>query len=263
MKTSSYTSFLTLQEKRMPFYLATIGRVSYQTVVHRPLGIEHCQFLYTLHGKGNVFINGQTFELKQGSMLYLPPHIAHEYHCVDEHWETAYITFGGSGLHQFWDLEPSVWSNGKDFTFEKWFHILESYEHKPNMEKELSITLYAMLLEYKEKVSYVSSSSRKKKHMLTLAMHELSENPEPSLDRIAKKIGVSEAHFCRIFKEYTGFRPFEYMNRLKLHKAKELLKSTDMSIKDVSEAVGYESHSYFSKLFKRYIGVAPSEYRRR
>ena len=261
MVISSYSTFLTTQEKNMPFFLATIGRVNYQTVVHRPLGIEHHQFLYTLSGKGSVFISGKTFELKPGSMLYLPPNIAHEYHCVEDKWETAYITFGGSGLNNFWDFEPSVWTNGQDFEFEKWFDILESYKNNPDMEKERSITLYALLIEFKEKAIYVSNSAKKKKHIFTLAMHELCECTEPNLENIAKKIGVSESHFCRVFKEYTGFRPFEYMNRLKLHKAKELLKSTDMSVKEVSEAVGFASHSYFSKLFKYYIGVTPSEYR--
>ncbi len=258
---SNYAPFLTLREKSMPFFLATIGRVSYQKIVHRPLGIEHYQLLYTLSGRGNVFINGQTFELKPGSLLCLPPNIAHEYHCIEAKWETAYITFGGSGLDNFWDFEPSVWINGEDFEFEKWFAILESYKRKPDMEKELSVTLYAMLLEFKEKVNYVSKSAKKKRHIFTLAMHEMSKNNELSLENIAKKIGVSEAHFCRIFKEYTGFRPFEYINRLKVHKAKELLKNSDMSVKEVSEAVGYTSHSYFSKLFKYYVGVTPSEYR--
>lgn len=262
MLISEYASFLTSQEKSMPFYLATIGKVTYQTIVHRPLGIEDAQLLYTLRGRGNVFINGRTFELNEGKLLYLPPNSAHEYHCVGEKWETAYITFGGSGLNNFWNFEPSVWSNGKEFEFEKWFAILETYKNNYGKEKESSLTLYAMLLEFREKVLYMSSAASNKKHIFTLAIHEMSENAEPSLKDIADKIGVSEAHFCRIFKEYTGFRPFEYINHLKIHKAKELLKDTEMSIKEVSETVGYESHSYFSMLFKRYIGVSPSEYRR-
>ena len=250
-----------MQEKKLPFYVTTIGKVNHQTVVHRPLGIEHCQLLYTIHGKGNAFIEGRSFILKKNSILYLPPNVAHEYYCISDTWETIYITFGGSGLNNFWTFEPSVWNNGESFEFDKWFNILQAYKNKPNMEKELSITLYTMLLNFKEKVIYTSSSSKKKKYILTMAMHEISESDSPCLSQFAKKMGISEAHFCRIFKEYTGFRPFEYKNRLKIHQAEELLNQTDMSIKEICNTVGYESHSYFSMLFKRYIGITPKEYR--
>lgn len=262
MLITSYAPFLTLQEKKMPFYVATIDRVSNQTVVHRPLGIEHHQFLYTVGGCGTAFLDGRTYELKKGMMLYLPPNTAHEYHCDTGIWETIYITFGGSGLVAFWDFEPSVWAEFKSFDFESRYDVLYSYKHRPEAVKELSVALYSMLLELKDSVEGISPSAREKKHIMTRAMHELAESDEPSLERIASRIGISEAHFCRMFKEYTGFRPFEYMNLLKLQKAKELLKNTEMSISEISQSVGYESHSYFSMLFKRYMGVTPTEYRR-
>ena len=254
--------FLTLQEKKMPFYVSTIDRVSHQMVVHRPLGIEHHQFLYTVSGCGIAFLDGKTYELKKGMMLYLPPNTAHEYHCDIDSWETMYITFGGSGIASFWDFEPSVWGELKSFDFESWHEVLYSYKSRPEAVKELSVALYSMLLELKDSVEGISPSAREKKHILTLAMHELAESSELSLERIASRIGISEAHFCRIFKEYTGFRPFEYMNLLKLQRAKELLKNTEMSISEIAKSVGYESHSYFSMLFKRYMGITPTEYRR-
>ena len=263
MVVSKYISFLTPQEEAMPFYLASIGRVAYQTIVHRPLGIEHGQILYTVSGNGGVFIIGITYELKQGQILYLPPNTAHEYHCVGERWETLYITFGGSGLKQFWEFEPSVWRDEERLCFPRWFEILENYKKKPHMEKEISVTLYAMLLEFKEKLLHVSPVEKKKKHILSLAIHEMAKDKALNLEDIAKKVGVSKGYFCRIFKDYTGYRPFEYVNRLKIHRAKELLRDTDLSVQEICLLVGYESHSYFSMLFKKYIGISPSEYRQR
>ena len=58
MKISEYLSFATLIEKNLPFYIATIGNPKYQPPVHRPLGIEDYQLLYTLGGEGCCFING-------------------------------------------------------------------------------------------------------------------------------------------------------------------------------------------------------------
>ena len=89
----------------------------------------------------------------------------------------------------------------------------------------------------------------------------MTENSNVNLSDIVSMLNISEEHFCRIFKDYTGFRPFEYINRLKIQKAKELLKNSELNIKDISFQTGFENHSYFSKLFKRYTGCTPSEYR--
>ena len=262
MNISGYAVFLTLAEKKMPLYLPTIGEVKYQTVVHRPYGIEDGQFLYTTGGKGSAFVDGETYELTEGTLFYLPPNTAHEYHCDGETWETYYITFGGKGLNGLWDAKAFIRNNAFDFEFKKWFDILHKYKSVPNMEKEISVTLYAMLLEFREKLEGISDTARKKRHILTGAIHEMAEKRTVILEDIARRSGMSEAHFCRVFREYTGYRPFEYINLLKVQKAKELLKSTDLSISEIADSVGYESHSYFSKLFKRYTGKTPTAYRR-
>lgn len=68
--------------------------------------------------------------------------------------------------------------------------------------------------------------SGKKMHLMTRALHYMSDNRDLSLSDIAAQFNISEEHFCRVFKEYTGYRPFEYLNLVKLQKAKELLKNT-------------------------------------
>ena len=98
-------------------------------------------------------------------------------------------------------------------------------------------------------------------HLMTRALHYMSDNRDLSLSDIAAQFNISEEHFCRVFKEYTGYRPFEYLNLVKLQKAKELLKNTSLSIGEVCIESGFESHSYFSMLFKRSNGCTPGEYR--
>jgi transcriptional regulator GlxA family with amidase domain len=64
-----------------------------------------------------------------------------------------------------------------------------------------------------------------------------------------------------VFKIETGLTPSEYLARLRMDKARQLLKTTFLSIKQIMAAVGYNSKSYFAKHFKRHCGVTPSEYR--
>jgi AraC-like DNA-binding protein len=84
-----------------------------------------------------------------------------------------------------------------------------------------------------------------------------------TLTEIAEAINVSDDHLSRVFKIETGFSPIDYLIRVRLDKARQLLKTSFLSVKEVMAAVGYNSKGHFSKHFKRRFGVTPSEYRRR
>lgn len=83
-----------------------------------------------------------------------------------------------------------------------------------------------------------------------------------SLDVISARLGFDPSYFCRIFKAAVGATPVEYLNFVRVCKAEKLLASTDMSILEVSGAVGISSVSYFNRIFKRYNGIAPTQFRR-
>lgn len=83
-----------------------------------------------------------------------------------------------------------------------------------------------------------------------------------TLDELAELIGLSKFHLSRSFKQYTGFAPKQYVNRVRITKACHLLSSTELSVAQVSEKMGYHSPFYFSEQFKNIIGYSPSEYRK-
>lgn len=262
MKISGYLSFATLIEKGLPFYIATIGNPKYQPPVHRPLGIEDCQLLYTVSGEGCCFINGKSYIVGRGDLVYLPSGTPHEYHCSAGAWETLYITFNGTGLKGFFDFEPTVLTADSRLCFKERYSRLYELKRNPEMFKQASVELYSLLLSVREFTAPAAVVSGKKVHLMTRALHYMSDNRELSLGEIAAQFNISEEHFCRVFKQYTGFRPFEYLNLVKLQKAKELLKNTSLSIGEVCRESGFESHSYFSMLFRRSNGCTPGEYRK-
>jgi AraC family transcriptional regulator len=82
------------------------------------------------------------------------------------------------------------------------------------------------------------------------------------LDRLARAAGMSAFHFSRQFKEATGFSPSRYFIRMRMSKARLLLRETRRSVVDVGLAVGYSSPSHFAHVFRREVGVSPTDYRR-
>lgn len=81
------------------------------------------------------------------------------------------------------------------------------------------------------------------------------------LSEVAAMLSFDESYFCRLFKNATGATFTEYLNFVRISKAEKLLKKTQKSILEISEAVGFSSVSYFNRIFKKYHHVSPRAYR--
>lgn len=99
--------------------------------------------------------------------------------------------------------------------------------------------------------------------MVNRARLRIRENLESSLtiQRVAEDLGVSYSNFRKLFKEYTGISPATYQQDLRLQRAKELLSTTDLSVKEIAYRLNFESPDYFSAKFKAKTGRRPSELR--
>ena len=70
-------------------------------------------------------------------------------------------------------------------------------------------------------------------------------------------------YFTKAFVKFMGETPIYYLNRLRISKAKELMKNNDLSLDEISSSVGYRNSSSFTEAFKRIIGILPKEYRKK
>lgn len=87
-------------------------------------------------------------------------------------------------------------------------------------------------------------------------------NTDINMSRLSKKFELSQRSLNRRFKQATGLSPVQYLQEIRLEKAKELLKTSNIAIAEVAYNVGYPDSAYFSALFKRVISLSPGEYRR-
>lgn len=83
-----------------------------------------------------------------------------------------------------------------------------------------------------------------------------------SLDAVAKHFFMSKSYLSRIFKQVTGYTVNEYINVSRIQEAGRLLIESDLSVTQISEAVGYESITYFERIFLSHKGTSPLKYRR-
>ena len=82
-----------------------------------------------------------------------------------------------------------------------------------------------------------------------------------AIQDIARDMGVSYSNFRKLFKEFAGVSPALYQQELRIQRAKELLATTDMSVKQIAYRLRFDSPDYFSSKFKMKTGMKPSEFR--
>lgn len=82
-----------------------------------------------------------------------------------------------------------------------------------------------------------------------------------SLEGLAQEVGMSRATFAELFRKTFGRPPMEYLKEMRLHRAAELLATTDLAVKEIADRVGFESRSHFTRAFKEFSGLQPTEYR--
>ncbi|QGQ99865.1 response regulator [Paenibacillus psychroresistens] len=84
---------------------------------------------------------------------------------------------------------------------------------------------------------------------------------EISLVDVSTRFHIEPSYFSKLFKAVTNENFIEYLTRLRMEKACELLSSTEQKINEIAELTGYENQRYFSQVFKKFTGLTPSEYR--
>ena len=82
------------------------------------------------------------------------------------------------------------------------------------------------------------------------------------LDELSDVSGYNKYYMCRLFKKYFGMSPQDYIIHLRILKAKELLRDTDISIQAISDMVGIGDLNYFYRIYKARTGLSPGAYRK-
>jgi AraC-like DNA-binding protein len=93
-----------------------------------------------------------------------------------------------------------------------------------------------------------------------LAFIEANFARDISLNEVARIACMSPAHFCRFFKKVTGKTLTEYILRIRIDKAKEMLLRNNLSVSQIGFEVGFENPSYFHRIFRRFTRLTPREF---
>jgi transcriptional regulator GlxA family with amidase domain len=75
-------------------------------------------------------------------------------------------------------------------------------------------------------------------------------------------VNLSVPHFSAVFRRRTGLSPINYLIRMRIQRACELLDTSDLGVEHISRKVGYDDHHYFCRIFRKTMGTTASRYRK-
>ena len=133
---------------------------------------------------------------------------------------------------------------------------MTTYEELQKWFQEKMVNICRAIRDQKED----QSNSAVKKAMLYI---QENYSKDISLDDVSGQVNISPYYFSKIFKEETGENFIEYLTRIRIDKAKELLVDENVSVKEAGIKSGYSDPNYFSRIFKKQMDMTPSEYKAR
>jgi AraC-like DNA-binding protein len=89
------------------------------------------------------------------------------------------------------------------------------------------------------------------------------QGEELRLTTVARAVNTSPFYFCKMFKKATGLNFTDYVSRLRIEKAKNLLLNRNLRVSEIAYEVGFQSLTHFNRVFKKVLGVPPTRYRTR
>ena len=241
--------------------------------VERGRVLDEYQLLYLVEGEGVLSTSAvKNVRLKAGDMFLVFPGVWHTYHPVEGNvWKSYWIGFKGRNMddrmnYGFLSIDKPVYNIGYSSDVVMLYRTaIKAAKEEGACSQQLLAGIVNNLLGLMYSLERNMKLNRRGGYveMIAKARIMIREGVESKITvhEIAAELGSSYSNFRKLFKEYTGMSPALYQQNLRLQRAKELLSSTDMSIKEIAYRLNFDSPDYFSSKFKAKVGCKPSEYR--
>lgn len=155
------------------------------------------------------------------------------------------------------------YKTGADAYMEKPFEInslLENVRNRLYLREQIRLkyTHNSITAETEKPITSVDDAFLFK---LNKVIVENMENDELNVEFISQELGISRASLYNRLKALTGMGASEYVNKLRIEKAMELLRQTELNMTEIAERTGFSTSRYFSTAFKKYTGITPTQYK--
>lgn len=265
-----YLASPSIYAKDFFYYMLSVGhfycKSSYYTA-RQPGEYDSYLLIYVLSGRLTVTAPGFTGHAGAGDTVLLNCYDKHSYGAL-EPTEFYYIHFDGNNsssfvnelLRQYGNIfRTDYHSRHSAFIYDI---VTKLSSQSPITESEISITIHTLLCQLGtlNTGTYMGKYPQPVNDLLQILNRDYSKSM--TVADISHRLNVSEQHLSRLFKCHLGISPYKYLTKLRINTAALLLISTNMTIADITDSVGFSSESNFIKYFRSVYNTTPSKYRK-
>lgn len=240
---------------------------------------EHLRIEINYVKKGNciLYLDNESVNFRAGEIMIIPSGVRHTFEAnsngttlmqleflpeMFSHFHTQYIDENG--------VTPQILFSGKNKLIKivnnvRIIQTIQRIVNELNLKNEyythLVIMYYAELLiliyrHMNETGLPISTPDVLKK---AISYFQLNYPKEISITDVAIHTGIGERYLRKLFSQYLNLSPLDYLRQIRINKAVELLKNTEMSVKEICFVCGFRSPQYFSRIFKQQTGTSPRD----
>jgi AraC-like DNA-binding protein len=236
---------------------------------------HHLELQYISQGKGVISIEGRLYHVVAGDLMVYNKGAIHD-ECASPDEGMWFYNCGLRGLrldglpadHLLSDQISPVLHTGElaqdiSHIFSVMYHQMERDGKAGNaISQYLLCSLLTMVM---FQLPHVPKEPQNKRDQMLNQVKDYMDHhyiEELTVEKLSTLAHMSMSSFAHQFKKRSGFSPVQYIIRLRVGKAQQLLFSTDDSITDISMQVGFDNLSYFNNQFKKFTGMSPQNYRK-
>jgi len=230
---------------------------------YMPMFHPHGELLYVTEGAIPITVDGKSHLLKAGEMLVLFPYLTHSYEDAPE----------ASALILLFDPKETAFDNTLLTAKPVCCHT-EAASLLPLMERAVEMAkrdrpktamayvnaLLGELLELLVLEPHSGPSGDMTVQLLSYCAEHFAE--DITVSSLAAKLYISESYVSKLFSRQLGCSCREHINKLRIHKAQNLLESTDLPIGQIMAMCGFQNQSSFNRIFRTLTGRSPRQYRK-
>ncbi len=244
-----------------------------------PARRQHYLFHYVLSGTGTLYANNangdtKTFQIHAGQGFLIFPGQTNTYIAdAEDPWEYIWLEFDGLRVQQALlpcNLSPDspvYKSRSEDMQHQMRDEMLYIINHdaEPPFHLIGHLFLFMDYLTRSAKSETGATGNKIQNFYIREALSYIQRNyqNEISVEEIAANSGLTRSYFSKLFRKLVGSSPQQFLLNYRMTKAAELLQTSDWSINDIGNAVGYSNQLHFSRAFKSIYHVSPMQWRKR
>lgn len=254
--------------RRLFFYPVCVGHFVYEPgYLLKRNSYDSFLIMLVTDGSCTVTLNERTASAQKGEIIFLDCYSPHQYGSQTG-WEGFWLHFDGPMAREYFEeifrLSGSVIKPENPHPIEQSLSAIYNMFRnnrrllEPVISQEIVSILTRLLLFLTEKETTARSQLSLSESIAYINEHFAEEISLPDL---ASRAGLSPYYFTRLFSRETGMTPHQYIIATRINSAKFLLKTTDLSVKQIGFSSGFQSESSFCTTFKKWVRLTPNNYR--